>query len=446
MFEFGYSQEDITPVWGLPLVGYFNPRPNRGAYDRLSVKAAVFRTGDECVGVVSFDLCFVTRALVKRFQEGVEKAGLPCAGKVIYSATHTHTGPYTTPCFGPGEEGCCSEEYLADLVAKTVKALTDACKSLAPAELYNAKTNCHSLAFCRRFKMKNGKTLTNPGKLNPDIDCPEDEIDSNVYVMAVKQEGQYRLIMTNISNHTDTIGGDYVSGDWPVAMEAEIQHELDCGVPVMTIIAPQGNINHFNVATDANQTSYAEARRIGKAYGQLVYSALYGLNKVECDSLKFVSTEMEMPYMKVTDEEYAEAKKVYEANKDASMEAGRDFTSEDIAKGHPYVMKFFAERLMSCRDNAIPGQRFEELAAITFGDKIAISTLPCEAFVEFSREIRKDSKYPMTMVAALAQGEIGYIGMPHNYGNGGYETSPSNTVADRNIGPEMLKTAKGLLK
>ena len=109
-------------------------------------------------------------------------------------------------------------------------------------------------------------------------------------------------------------------------------------------------------------------------------------------------------------------------------------------------MKFFAERLMSCRDNAIPGQRFEELAAITFGDKIAILTLPCEAFVEFSREIRKDSKYPMTMVAALAQGEIGYIGMPHNYGNGGYETSPANTVADRNIGPEMLKTAKGLLK
>ena len=446
MFEFGYAQEDITPVWGVPLVGYFNPRPNRGAYDRLSVKAAVVRAGDECVGVVSYDLCYVTRALVKRFQEAVEKAGLPCAGKVIYSATHTHTGPYTTACFNEEVDKDVIEYYLNDLVSKTVNALSRACKCLAPAELYNAKTNCHSLAFCRRFKMKNGKTLTNPGKLNPDIVCPEDEIDSNVYIMAVKQEGQYRLIMANISNHTDTIGGDYVSGDWPVAMEAEIQHELDCGVPVMTIIAPQGNINHFNVATDANQTSYAEARRIGKAYGQLVYSALYGLNKVECDSVKFVNTEMEMPYMKVTDEEYAEAKKVYEANKDATMEAGRDFTSEDIAKGHPYVMKFFAERLMSCRDKAIPGIRMEEFAVVTFGKEIAISTLPCEAFVEFSREIRKDSKYPMTMVASLAQGEVGYIGMPHNYGNGGYETSPSNTVADRNIGPEILKTAKGLLK
>ena len=446
MFEFGYAQEDITPKYGLPLVGYFNPRPNRGAYDRLSVKAAVFRTGDECVGVVSFDLCFVVRALVKKFQEGVEKAGLPCAGKVIYSATHTHTGPYTSPCFGDGEEGLSSPEYIEELVEKTVKALKKACASLAPAELYNAKTSCHSLAFCRRYIMKNGKTLTNPGKLNPDIVKPEDEIDSDVYIMAVKQEGQYRLIMTNISNHTDTIGGDFVSGDWPVAMEAEIQHELDCGVPVMTIIAPQGNINHFNVATDANQTCYAEARRIGKAYGQLVVSALYGLNKVECDSVKFVNAELEMPYMKVTDEEYAEAKKVYEANKDATMEAGRDFTSEDIAKCHPYVMKFFAERLMSCRDKAIEGIRMEEFAAINFGNEIAMATLPCEAFVEFTREIRKNSKYPMTFVATLAQGEVGYIGMPHNYGNGGYETSPSNSVADRNIGPEMLKTVNGLLK
>ena len=101
---------------------------------------------------------------------------------------------------------------------------------------------------------------------------------------------------------------------------------------------------------------------------------------------------------------------------------------------------------MSCRDKAIEGIRMEEFAAITFGDDIAMATLPCEAFVEFTREIRKDSKYPMTFVAALAQGEVGYIGMPHNYGNGGYETSPSNSVADRNIGPEMLKTVKGLLK
>ena len=214
----------------------------------------------------------------------------------------------------------------------------------------------------------------------------------------------------------------------------------------MTLIAPQGNINHFNTATAADQTSYAEARRIGKAYGQIVLSALYSLVKVECDQVKAVSTEFEAPYMKVTDEEYAEAKAVYEANKNATMEAGRDFTSEDIAKGHPFVLKFFAERLMSCRDAAIPGVRMEEMIALTFGDQLAIVTLPAEAFIEFSRQIRSASKYPMTMVSALSQGEIGYIGMPENYGNGGYETSPCNTNADRYLGPKMVEIANALLK
>ena len=44
--EFGSAVEDITPKIGLPLCGYFNLRPNRGYYDRLKLKAAVFRTGD----------------------------------------------------------------------------------------------------------------------------------------------------------------------------------------------------------------------------------------------------------------------------------------------------------------------------------------------------------------------------------------------------------------
>lgn len=446
MFEFGFAREDITPNCGLGLVGYFNERPNRGAYDRLSVKAAVFKCNDVCSAVVSYDLCFVTHDLVKRFKDAVAAAKLPCAGNVIYSATHTHTGPYTSPCFGENEKELCNSEYIDELIVKTVNALKNACACLAPAELYTASTVCHSLAFCRRYIMKDGKTLTNPGKLNPDIEHPEDEIDSDVLILGVKQDGRLVCLLTNISNHTDTIGGDFVSADWPGAMEAEIQHELDCGIPVMALIAPQGNINHFNVKTDANQTSYAEARRIGKGYGQVVLSALYSLVKVDFDSINFVSSEFDAPYMQVTDEEYAEAKKVFEENKDATMEAGRDFTSEDIAKRHPYVLKFFAQRLMSCRDNPITEKRVEETAVLSFGDKVAISTLPCEAFVEFTREIRNSSKYPMTFVAALSQGEFGYIGMPHNYGNGGYETSPNRTVADRNLGPAMLKVVKDLLK
>ncbi len=442
MFEFGFAKEDITPKYGISLCGYFNPRPNKGALDRLSVKAAAFRCGKETAAIVSFDLCMVDSPLVARFTEGLKKAGSKLAGKTLFCAIHTHTGPYVSYCF---DNENINAEYVDDLVKRTVSAVCRAEADLAPAELESTVTECSTLAFNRRYVMKNGKILTNPGKLNPDIVRPEGPIDPLIPLLAVRRNGKLQLLIANISNHSDTTGGDLVSADWPGRMEAEIQRGLGEDVPVITIIAPQGNINHFNVKTDVSQTSYDEAKRIGRGYAAVILSSLYQLRPADCGSLKVFSREFEAPYMKVTDSEYAEAKRVYEANRNAVMEAGRDFTSEDIAKCHPFVLKFFAERLMNCRDHAIPGKRIEQMLAIQFGRGIGIIGIPAEPFVELGMAVRKQSRFPMTMLAALAMGEIGYVGMPGNYGNGGYETSPAPTVADRGLGPEMVRTAVELL-
>ena len=128
------------------------------------------------------------------------------------------------------------------------------------------------------------------------------------------------------------------------------------------------------------------------------------------------------------------------------MAPGRDCTSEDIAKGTPFVMKYFAERAIACRENPIKTKRIETQFMISFGKDLAIVSLPCEPFVELGMAIRKGSGYPMTILAALGMGEIGYVGLPGNYGNGGYETSPSRGLADRTVGEALVKTALDLLK
>ena len=441
-FEFGYKQNDITPRYGIPLCGYFNERPNKGAYDRLNVKAAVFRTdGKDVAAIVSFDLCFITAAIVKDLEAALAAKNSPLVGKVMYCATHTHTGPYTTSCFTDASDA----GYLNDLKATTVKTLEDAFASLAPAELYSARTECTTLAFNRRFVMKNGKVLTNPGKLNPDIVRPEGGVDHAIMMLEVRQNGLPALLITNISNHTDTIGGDWVSADWPGVMEKEIQYQMGYDIPVMTIIAPQGNINHFDVATDFNQTGYEEAQRIGKAYAAVLLSAMYRFKKVENTAIRTDMSEFEAPYYQVSDAEYNEAKKVYEENKNEVMEAGRDFTSEDIARGVPFVKKYFAELLLGCRDNPIKTKRVEQQIAIAFSDELAVVSLPAEPFVELGIAIRKESRYPMTILAALGMGEVGYVGLPNNYGNGGYETSPSRGLADPTVGEAIIKGAVALL-
>jgi len=440
MFEYGFAQEDITPNYGIPLCGYFNPRPNRGALDRLAVKAVTFRCGGECSAIVSYDLCSLDKQLVNRMVKTLDESGIAFSGKILFSATHTHTGPYTS-----STSDLTNENYIDELTARTVFAVRRATASLAPAELLATRTECPGLAFNRRFIMKNGTILTNPGKLNKDIVKPEGTTDPEIPLLAIRQHGKLRLFIANIVNHTDTVGGDMVSADWPGRMEAKIQQELGCDIPVMTLIGAQGNINHFNVNTAADQTSYAEAVRIGNTYAAAVLSALYQLNSVKVDRMKVDVCGLEAPYMTVSDAEYENAKSIAEKYKDAQMEDGRDFTSEDIAKGHPFVKKFFAERLMDCRDKKISERRVEKILAIKFGDEIGIVSLPCEPFVEIGLAIKQASHFPLTLIAALGMGKAGYVGLPGNYGNGGYETSPSATLASRDFGTELIRLGTELL-
>ncbi len=441
-FEFAFAKEDITPGHGVPLCGYFNPRPNKGAYDRLALKVAVFRTGNECAAIVSYDLCLLESSWVRKMDEQLAAAGSPLAGKVLFCATHTHTGPYTCELFGYTPD----KQYMEEVAQKTVFALNQAYSTLAPAELYAAETECSTLAFNRRFMMKNGKVLTNPGKLNPEIDHPEGGIDPLIPMLEVRQNGIPALLIVNISNHTDTIGGDFISADWPGIMEKSIQNELGIDVPVITIIAPQGNINHFDVSVPGSQTGYEEAKRIGKGYAGVILSSLIRMKKVENCSIATAASEFDAPFLQLTDEEYAEAKRVYEENKDAVMAGGQDFTSEDIARGVPAVKKFFAEMAIACRENPIKTRRVEKQIMISFGETAAFVSMPAEPFVEIGFAIREASRFPLTFLVALGMGEVGYVGLPGNYGNGGYETSPSRSLADRHVGEAMIEGAIKLLQ
>ena len=127
------------------------------------------------------------------------------------------------------------------------------------------------------------------------------------------------------------------------------------------------------------------------------------------------------------------------------MDAGRDLTSEDIARGVPFVKKMFAEMAIGCRENPITEKRIEQQRAITLGTELAFISLPAEPFVEIGAAIRKLSRFRHTVVAALGMGEVGYVGLPGNYGNGGYETSPSRDLAGRNVGETFIANAAKLI-
>ena len=82
---------------------------------------------------------------------------------------------------------------------------------------------------------------------------------------------------------------------------------------------------------------------------------------------------------------------------------------------------------------------------MAFGKELAFVSLPADPFVELGYAIRKGSPYKNTVLAALGMGEVGYVGLRQHYGNGGYETSPSRTLADPTVGEAMIEGALALL-
>ena len=163
----GFAQEIITPELGVPLCGYFVPRPNTGAYDDLYVRALVIEGNDgERCAIVSADLCFLSLELIDRCRCAIKNIGIDYHGKIIFSATHTHTAPYPAEFFGDPAD----ETYLAHFAMKCALAIKRADAGLAGCTLATANAYCDTLAFNRRYWMKDGTVITNPADDADDTD------------------------------------------------------------------------------------------------------------------------------------------------------------------------------------------------------------------------------------------------------------------------------------
>ncbi|MDD2479496.1 MAG: hypothetical protein PHS31_06360 [Victivallaceae bacterium] len=432
MTKVGLSKEVITPPRGVTLVGYFNPRPNTGILDDLYVRVMLFEKNGIVSGIVVYDLCFLSAELVAEFKVALKHSGLGFVDNLMFSATHTHTGPFVAKFFGHEP----SSKYLSELVDKTVIAVNNAFLSLSPAKFKLGSVNNNPYAFNRRYWMKNGSVLTNPGKLNPNIKTPEGDVNQEIGIMTVEQDGRTSAVITHISNHTDTIGGNFVSADWPGRMERYIQNEAGYDLPVFALIDCQGNINHFDVSSDEAQGGFEEACRIGHGYGKIVFDALKALKDFAPSAITASLREITIPFRNITSEEISGAEAILA--KPVAAGQGGDMTSEGLATGDGPVARFFAEQMLEYKQNCSGKQRDFELISLKFGDTLAITSLPGEAFMEIGQAIRAGSPFKNTWPVVLAMGECGYIPLEECFSRGGYEVLPVEGGSPRQDTDKLL--------
>ena len=228
VFQVGYAEVNINPPLGIGIAGYYIPRFVKGFLDDLKASALALSLGDTKVLLISVDNEGITKPLADKFRAAIsERAEIP-GENVFLSVSHTHTGPLVEPTDAfPAPEAPIA--WYQDFMARRlgdVAAL--ALADLKPGKMgFAVGTAPDRIAYIRRYKMKDGTTMTCPPVGDPNIDHPIGTLDQRVNVLRFDREGAESVVLVNYGLHADTINGELISADFPGWMRRTVEKVLD---------------------------------------------------------------------------------------------------------------------------------------------------------------------------------------------------------------------------
>lgn len=403
----GCSKVVITPPVGAYLAGHFRPRKSTGVHDDLYARALVLSDGDVELALVVCDLLCVDSEVVSKSREIVRRElGIP-EGNVMVAATHTHTGPYAVRDFMGSER--LSEEYLSVLPSLIAGAVIEAHEGMERVRVGFGVGREDGVAFNRRYYMRDGRVVTNPGRGNPDVVGPAGPVDPSVGVVRLdRASGGVRCLLVNYANHVDVVKGTLISADYPGIVCRFIERALGGRATCIYTNGAMGDVNHINVRDPEQRDGYEEAERIGVI---VACEALRTALEVRCrySDVELASARevVRLPLRRVSEEEVERARRVL-------REGGASLRD-----------RVYATEALLLHERYERGERYveAELQVLSVGD-CALAGVPGELFAELGLRLKEMSPFPLTLVVGLANGYVGYIPTARAYDEGGYEVRP----------------------
>ena len=425
----GAAASNINPHIGAPLAGNFTAGTATDIHDDLQAKALVLDNGHGRVALVLLDLCTAPASVV----EAAKKASGLAPGNVVICCTHTHSAPAATHIFQAQPE----PTYLDFLARRIVDSIRMATARLEPAEIGFGFGREDSLAFSRRYFLKEGtmprnpfggldKVKTNPGPGNPAVIRAAGPIDPTLGVLSVRSaSGNPIALVCNFSLHyvggvkSGDVSADYF-GYWAKAITSRI------GAPVaMLFNGAQGDVNNIDV-TKGPAPKLAPYVKMEQVANQLADRCVSLLPRIEYSgeaelggSLEWLELGVRLPDA----EEVQRARKMLES-------APKDEQFRDLP-------------LVYARETVIMAETFPKtervpVQALRIGDT-GIACLPGEPFVELGLDIRRRSPFKQQFVLGVSNGHVGYIPTVEAHEQGGYETWRAKTsYLEKEAAPKIV--------
>ena len=434
-FKAGAAAVVITPPVGTPLAGFYSLRPSAGVLDDLYAKAIVVEQDGVKAAFVALDLAYTTRSGVAAARELIARECGIAPGRVMISATHTHTGP-VQPRDNlmddlTGVREPLAVEFTAKLPTLIALAVSEASAKLVPARTSAAMGREESVSFNRRSWMNDGTVAWQPPKLSPNIVRPAGPTDPDVGVCYFESAAKNAVPLAtyvNFAMHPTVMGGLKCSADYPGRIARRFAEFKGDNMVTFFANGCCGNLNQCDPNWADPQHGTDEAERIGTLLAAAAFRAWPKLEPLKSFAPRARATMVTLPRRKITDAEVTEARRM----------------ADDIGKKQmgTVAMANAVCILDTLKHEGTP--LTAEVQAIAFSDELAIVALPGEIFVELGLALKRASPFKHTFIAELANGSIGYIPNRSAYAEGQYEVVSARGA--EGAGELLMDAALKLLK
>jgi neutral ceramidase len=383
----GYADIDITPPPGEELTGYgyFLNRRATGTLDPLLARALALGDGERRAVVVQLDLLGLSRQQVDAIRtEAEQRLGLPPQHLMLH-CTHTHTGPATVPVEGCGTP---SPYYPPELMRRVVTVVQRALEDL------------REVSRASRFEadFADGFAWNRVGS---------GDLDTRVRGVELRLDGARPIVVVSYACHPVTLGRlDQYSADYPGYLIRELNAY---GTRALYLNGCCGDIDPVSNTYRWGAGTADTLRIYGRDLAAVVRAARASAPLWEAGPLQAHSAQLPVAFQHLDPQALRDELTAEEEH----LRAYPDDGQIRVKAGWCKRMLQLGER------NGLVQAMTAEVQAIGCGDVVFVA-LASEAFTRLGQIVRDAVPGRLLLVAATANGVLGYLGTPEDARQNGY--------------------------
>ncbi|HUT88009.1 MAG TPA: hypothetical protein VMY37_00800 [Thermoguttaceae bacterium] len=435
----GAATGDITPDRPVPLTGYRSVRVSQSILSRCTanVLALEARDGDQ-VGdqaiLVACDLCVIRPGIQEGFRKHVE-GRLPGFDiqKLFLASTHTHTAPVLLQDRYQGYgDAMQPKDYVPFLYERMADAVVEAWESRAVGAV--AWGLGHAVVGCNRRSVFRDGSAVMYGKTNtPEFRGIEGYEDHAVDVLCFyDDQKKLKAAAITLACPAQSVRGSSLSADFWHDVRRLLRERHGEGLCVLGFAAPAGDQSPHRLFRQASEArmdklrGLTQTQELGRRIAAAVDDVVGLIEKDIRTDVPLVHRieRFDVPGRKVTEEEYARAKGLYDPLATKEKLVGPDYWNMNF-------YKLTTDRY-DAQQKADPRYPIE-MHVLRLGD-VAIATNPFELYLDYGVQIQARSPAVQTTLIQLASPlDFGYyVPTPKALAGGGY----SAIVEQSLVGPE----------